>query len=233
MVIVRTDLDRAKSFYKKGALTKYANKEQQVLFRVTIDDFNFDEAIECYKKDVNIVMLEYEGTDEYLKATTMDKCKGVYMTKSIDVGTDVTSDDIDKIVSTYPSFLTLIIKLPQEFNDMKFIKDMCNKYSNIRFCGGTLFQLDGVRLGCCGADKLGRYKVKDREFIKVGCGCALPVLSDKVELIKTDTVINVKPIVNRGSTVKSVRSSKSDSNKKVSKAQKFSEMLGSNDGFTF
>lgn len=235
MVIVRTDLDRAKSFYGKGALTKYANKEQQVLFRVTVDDFNFEEALECYKNDANIVMLEYEGTDDYLENVSKEKCAGVYITKCVDVGTDVMDKDIDKIMLSIPSCIVVVIRLPQEFNDMKFIKDMCDKYSNIRFCGGTIFRLDGVRVGCCGADILHKYKIKDKDYIKMGCSCAIPVLSDKVELTETDEVIVLRG-GKRNNTRKKASSTitvKQSIAKKPTKAQRFSELLGSNDDFSF
>lgn len=192
MILVKTDYTTAKIYEFNSVKTKVGSKKHQVYFKVYCDDTDVNDCIELYKSSNNIVMLEYQGMVESLVGVNL---QGVYITKVFDFGTNITEEDIIGIVQSLPDGLTGIIRLPQEYKDMRFIYNMSKKYLNIRFCGGTTFCLDGCRLGCCGRDILDSRGIKyDADsYMHEGCSCALETVLD------TDVELEIGKLTKRSS----------------------------------
>lgn len=173
-IIVKSDLSRAEEFTGKSVVAKIGKKKLPVVFRVTVDDFTVEEAIDVAKRDSNILMLNYVGSQGGLSQVNP---QGVYIAWSIDVGNDVSEDDIQKCVEATPPGVTLVVKVPEDYKNIRFLYEMSEKYQSVRFCGGCLFCFDECKFGCCGKDICSARGIKfdDTEYIKEGCSCAIPV----------------------------------------------------------
>lgn len=185
-VIVKANLEQVKEYKNKNVSLKIGNKKHQVYFRVEADDFSLLDAIEHAKTDRNVVMLEYAGSDNFIKSVAVAPSDNFpYVGVSYEVGMNLSEEDIVNALAEYPEWSTIIIKLPDEYKNLEFLYNMCQKYPRIRFCGGYTFSIDGCRLGCCGRDILEKknIKVSDSEYLKIGCSCALQTLQfDDVDL---------------------------------------------------
>lgn len=216
-VIVKANLEQVKEYKNKNVSTKVGNKKHQVYFKVEVDDFSLVEAIEHAKMDRNVLMLEYAGSDNYLKSVVLAPSDIFpYVGVSYEVGMNLSEDDITNALAEYPAWTTVIIKLPDEYKNLEFLHGMCQKYPRIRFCGGYTFSIDGCRLGCCGRDILEKknIKVTDTDYLKDGCSCALQTLQFE------DVELAVSAKAERSSNTSGTKSSA------PKKAAKFSNLLG-------
>lgn len=215
-VIVKTSYDIASQYRGKCVSTSVGGKKHNVYFRVTLDDFTLEDALQG--SDDNIVMYEYQGMVSNPVYRNIENTS-LYIVEYREVCNDISEDDIKTILEEVPDGVTPVIKLPTEYNDFEFICRMCDKYPRVRFCGGTLFCAVGCRIGCCGHDILERHgvKFKDKKYIKEGCACGLPVISDEG---LTFTVSDKR--------TKSTRTKKSGgSSKSKPKKKSFNDMFGS------
>lgn len=195
-VLVKVGYETANKFRGKGVGTKVGNKKHQVYFKLYCDDTNLKDCIDLARNSANVVMLEYQGIPLALENEDLH---GVYITQVHDYGMNLCEEDIQDIIDTTPTGVTPIVRLPLEYNNMKFIYDMSQKYKPIRFCGGTVFCLDGCSLGCCGRDILDSKGIKynENQYIHEGCCCALETLTEEdVELVES----KVKERKSRAST---------------------------------
>ena len=126
-------------------------------------------------------MLDYEGLPMSASFTALTEPTGVYIGIKIEVGMDLSEDDIVRIINDTPEGVTPIIKLPDEYKNIRFVCNMSQKYDRIRFCGGTMFNISGCRLGCCGVDILGKNNIKfpADSMIHNGCSCGLEVVDEE------------------------------------------------------
>ena len=216
-VIVRTSFDVAKQYKGKGVVTKVGNKNHNVFFKVIVDDFSIEEALQG--NDSNIVMYDYQGTTTnptYLGIDSTD----LYIAKSYEYGNDLSENDILEVLNEVPQGVTPIIKLPNDYKNFEFVCRMCDKYPRLRFCGGIMFCADGCRIGCCGRDILDNAGIKysDNNNIKEGCACALDIISDEgIELTVTEKKV-------RAERKKSSKSSSGGVKKQ--KTKMFGDLLG-------
>lgn len=214
-IIVKTDFETAKAYAGKNVYTKFDGRKHQVFFRVFVDDSTLSDGI-ALSRDKNVLMLLYVGSDSYLSTYDFTNC-GTYIGVSKEVGNDLTESDINTMLSCLPEAVTLILKLPEDYKDIRFLYEMSQKYKRVRFCGGTLFCFDECNFGCCGRELLDKQGIKyDKEsYLKEGCCCALQSV-DGIDLEYT-----VSARTERYSTSKS-------SGTKKAKVSKFSELLYSN-----
>lgn len=177
-VIVKANYEIANEYANGRVTTKIGNKKHQVFFKVSCDDYSLNSCIELAKKSNNIIMLEYEGLPVAPSFVALTQPIGVYIGYKTEVGMDISEDDIIRILNDTPLGVTPIIKLPDEYKDIRFVYDMCQKYDRIRFCGGLMFNLEGCRLGCCGRDVLDSNNIKYPSDVLMheGCSCGLEVV---------------------------------------------------------
>lgn len=188
-VLVKANLEDVIPYKGKNISTKVGNKKQQVLFRVEADDFSLVQAIEHSRVDKNVVMIDFAGTDNYIKSCVLSNETNVpYIGVPVEVGLNLTESDIANMLMGYPEWVTLIIKLPDEYKDIQFLTEMCHKYPRIRFCGGYTFNIDGCRVGCCGKDIVEKLDIKlgNLDYIHQGCSCAFETVSfNDIEIVAT------------------------------------------------
>lgn len=130
--------------------------------------------------------------------------------------------------------VTDLVVLDDDFSDMRELCEYCEKYPSVRFIGGNLLQVDGVRIGRIGENRDKLPVVFDGvydNFVEVPLG-ELEGLSEKVS--------RARRVLDSASTgEKKKRSTKSGSSKepkekKVSKkALSFSALLGNSDEEAF
>lgn len=177
-VIVKTSFENARHYRGKNVVTKIENKKHNVYFRVVIDDYTIDEALK--EVDSNILVYDYQGMTSNPTYANLSSTN-LYITRTYELGYDISESDIIKILELTPLGVTPMLKLPNDYKDFEFICNMSSKYSRVRFCGGILFCVDGCKVGCCGRDILDKKSIKynDNDYIKTGCACALDVFSDE------------------------------------------------------
>lgn len=183
-VLVKSNLEVVSKYDGKGVTTKVGSKKHQVYFKLYCDDSDIEECISLYRRNTNIILLDYQGTLQALKDADLN---GIYITKSYTFGNNVNAYDIRSVVSELPENVVGVIKLPEDFSDMKFIIDMCEEYPNIRFTGGIFFAFDEARIGYIGKDILLKNNIKGDEarLIYEGTDCALDTFVDEdVELVE-------------------------------------------------
>ena len=213
-VIVKTSFDNAKQYKGKGVYTKIGNKKHNVYFKVIVDDFSIEEALNT--NDSNIIMYDYQGMTSNPVYLGIEETNS-YIAKTYENGNNITETDIIAVINEVPNGVVPIIKLPDDYKDFEFICKMCDKYSRLRFCGGCMFCAVGCRIGCCGRDVLENAGIKftDNNYIKEGCACALDIISDEgIELEVTERKI------------KTTERKKSSGGAKRQKTKMFGDLFG-------
>lgn len=177
-MIAKINLEGAKSYPRNSRLiTKVGNRNKVVVFEVSVDNTDIQEAIDFASGNKNIVSLVYEGTEQYFMMLSELNSKGVNIAKVERVSMDVDEQYIVELLKILPSWATLVVDLPEEFNNMEFICNICSKFDRVRFSGGYLFDMKGARLGICGKDVLEPLGIKcSEDLIKTGDCCALDVV---------------------------------------------------------
>lgn len=177
-MIAKINLEGAKSFPRNSKLiTKVGNRNKIVVFEVSVDNTDICEAVDFACGNKNIVSLVYEGTEQYFTMLSELDSKGVNIAKIERVSLDVDEAYIAELLKVLPAWATLIVDLPEDFNNMEFVYNVCSKFDRVRFSGGYLFDMSGVRLGICGKDTLESLGIKGLDdLIKTGDCCALEVV---------------------------------------------------------
>lgn len=161
-VIATCSFEEAEQYRGKVLTSKVDNKKVGVMLSVSCDDFSVKQTIELARGSKNIIMLDYVGTDnsqDYL-SITKEELGGVYLIKEFELGDNVTEEEVQDIVSRVPQGVVAVINLPESYNDLRSIHTFCRKYPNVRFSGGTLFDVEGVSLGKFGIDILEANDIK-------------------------------------------------------------------------
>lgn len=172
-VIHRTSLEEVKKYKRCKVFLMQNERKVRVCFRVEVDESNIEEACNLYRSDKNIVMLDYVGST----LDNLPSLEQVYIAKHFEVGSSVSETDIAKVLESLPEGMVAIVKLVDEYKDIRFLVSMLDKYPALRFCGGSVFTFDDCRFGCCGRDVLKKRGIacqRKKDYIKVGCSCGIP-----------------------------------------------------------
>jgi len=185
-ILVRGSVEEVKAYRGRKVCTKIGTKKHQVYFRVEVDDFSFEEAVTTLRGSSNVVMFDYSGSEPFIKGYVPNvPIEGICVGVKVPVGADMTVDEVKRLLAEYPSWVTLILQLPEGYKNMELLYNINAKFKNVRFCGGYLFRLDGCKVGCCGADVFASkgITINDNNLIKDGCGCCMPTMAyEDVEL---------------------------------------------------
>lgn len=212
-MIAKMSLDSAKALGKNKLITKVGTRNKQVVLLVSVDNTNIQEAIEFSFGNKNIASLIYEGTEHHFSMLSSLDTKGLYICKVEQVASDVTEQDIVELLNVLPDWVTLVVDLPEDYNNMEFIYNICKSHSRVRFTGGYFFELEGCNLGICDTAILDKLGLKgDGELIRKGHCSALEVVDSD------DIVITV-------ATTKERVSTSSGSKEPKKKTLMFSELL--------
>lgn len=201
-LLVEVDFETAKGYAGYGLSTKYNGKKHKVYLKVTCDESNLAEAISLCKANRNMLMLEYQGMDNYPSYTDLQP-QGIYIGRLTRLGNNLTAEDVESIVSSTPAGVVPIVSLPSDFSDMEFLWHLSKKYPTVRYSGGVLFEIDGVKIGEIGTDILEAAGIKVDEscyFIDGKSDCLDCVDISELEL--ETTVGAEKPHKERKPTIK-------------------------------
>lgn len=221
MIFTEVGLTKAKEYRGKKLIAK-VGKKHQVALGIEVDNFSFNEGVEEYKANKNVLYLMYVGTLDALKLIPPQT--GVNVCRVIQVGNDVDEDTIDSIVSEHPMWVTPCIELPSDFRNIKFVCEMCEKYDTIRFIGGKLFQFPEVKFGFFSKELLENkgFSIKDEPLFYDN----KKAIIDFVEENQLD--IEVKEAKKSSRTGSSSSASKRSTSKKEKRAVRFASLLNSN-----
>jgi len=161
-VVCSVDYEIASGYAGKQLSAKVDNKKHQVFLKLTCNENDLERSIALARGSKNIVMVEYQGQLDSMVFQSI-KTQGVYVGVVQDAGSDVDAMDINEFLADIPSGVTLIIRLPKGFCSLGRLWELSKQYSNVRFCGGLLFEVDGVRIGMVGPDILDDFKGKHDE----------------------------------------------------------------------
>lgn len=160
-IVCSVDYQTAQKYKGKTLSTKYNNKKHRVYLKLHADDATLAECVELAKQSKNILMVSYQGTGSWEQYDWLSNLRGVYVGYPLDdFGVDVSEDDILRAVDGIPSSITPIICLPKSFTDIEFLWRVSKKCPRLRFSGGTLFAIDGIKVGEIGIDILERENAK-------------------------------------------------------------------------
>ena len=183
-VICKVGFDQVKGYVNSNVTTRIGKRKHKVYFRIGCDEINLMEAINVVKANDNFICIDYIGAEESDVYRNL-KNTGVLIIRTHEFGNNITDEDVESIMNDTPDGVTPVIKLPNDFMDLRLVWKFSKKFSKVRFCGGDLFSVDGCRLGCCGTELFRSIGVNERQkdFNKVGCSCFYDVVNiDDIEI---------------------------------------------------
>lgn len=159
-IICSVDYSTALGYKGMNLSAKYNNKKHKVYLKLNCDDYILEDGLSLARVSKNILMVNYQGigTSQVYLGLTNDT--GIYVGRVMDFGNDITEEDIERLVINIPEGITPIIKLPEDFTNLRFIWEVSKKFPRVRFCGGKLFAIEGVKVGAIGVDVLDRVEAK-------------------------------------------------------------------------
>lgn len=159
-IICSVDYSTALGYKGMNLSAKYNNKKHKVYLKLNCDDYILEDGLSLARVSKNILMVNYQGigTSQVYLGLTNDT--GIYVGRVMDFGNDITEEDIERLVVNIPEGITPIIKLPEDFTNLRFIWEVSKKFPRVRFCGGKLFAIEGVKVGAIGVDILDRVEAK-------------------------------------------------------------------------
>lgn len=223
-LLVKVDLETAKQYAGNAVTAKVGNKKHQVLFWVDTDDFTLVDAVKEAERDRNILFLSYTGTPNHLnmfvEPLNKDWVRPEYfnLVQEVELGEDLRVEDVNRVMSEFQPWVTVVIKVPETYYDMRMIQYFCRVYPNIRFVGGKFCNVEGVRLGYYDSALLDKLDVKyapkltmDKDYT----GVLQVEKLENIELVSTP----LKEAKKQGTT-KTAKPSK-----KNARTMRFSELL--------
>lgn len=159
-IVCSVDYGTAQKYRGKNLSAKYNNKKHKVYLKLHADDSNLQDCIELAKQSRNILMVSYQGLGSWEEYGFLGGARGVYIGCPMDFGVDVSEADIVRAIEEIPEAVTPIINLPRSYTDLEFLWRVSQTCPRVRFSGGTLFAVDGLRVGEVGVDILQKADVK-------------------------------------------------------------------------
>lgn len=177
-IISCVDLSTASQFRGMTLKTKYNGKKHNVYFKLVCDDYTLSESIRLASGSSNILMVEYQGMDTNPMYRNL-KASDVYVGRVTDFGNNLTEADLELILEDTPEGVTPIVRLQSDFSDLHLLWQLSKKFPRVRFCGGKLFGIEGVKCGVVGIDVLDKAGVKydESSYFLSGTDDVLDVVS--------------------------------------------------------
>lgn len=151
-------------------------KQVNFFLRVQVDEMNIVDAIQRFRGNKWVVALDYIGDPGFLQNIDISGVlviviKEVMSIESLDI-------DLQFMLSQIDPRVRVVLKLPKDFNNMKVLYDLNQRYPNLHFCGGYLLRIDGCNIGCIGVNDLFKKVPSSRiSLITEGCGCVLQTVT--------------------------------------------------------
>ena len=177
-IVCSVDYSTALSYKGMNLSAKYNNKKQKVFLKLNCDDFTLSDCLELARLSKNILMINYQGVDTNPTYLNLTEDTGIYIGKIIDFGNNITIEDIERIENQVPNGVVPIINLPEDYKNLEFLWKASKRFPRVRFSGGKLFAINGVKVGQIGVDILESVDSK----IDVSC-YTLNSCSDCIDLV--------------------------------------------------
>ena len=168
-VVCNMNLTEASAYRGMSIKGKYNGKKHQVYIRLVCDDSNLKECVDLARVSKNILMVEHQGQGD-TKAYSLVRNTGVYIGKVFTCGNNFDASELERIIEDVPDYITPIISFPDDFCDLELVWELSKIYPNVRFCGGKLFAIDGVKVGAVGIDILDKVSAKYDDECYMLCG---------------------------------------------------------------
>lgn len=128
----------------RGARVKASKdgKSKSLIPLVVCDESNISDALVRFSLMGKPVPILYTGTPDILPHMVIDDSIVIIEREINEVDLSLSLD-----VAQIDSRVTIVYKLPDNFLNIKSVHDMCVKHENVRFVGGNLALIEGVRLG--------------------------------------------------------------------------------------
>lgn len=224
-ILCTVNVDTAREYKGLTLSTKYNGKKHKVYFKLVCSDDTIAEGLTLARNSTNILMIDYQGFDsqnEYYKNITSTD---VYVGRLSQLGSNLDESDIERVLEDTPSGVVPIIDLPEDFNDMHLLWQLSKRYPTVRFCGGNLFSIDGVKVGAIGIDILEKHNIKYDES-----NYLLNNTADVLEVVDVNSLeIDTSSKPEKASKPREKKSSSDSSAKKTSstsmKKKSFQDLL--------
>lgn len=159
-IICSVDYTTALAYKGMNLTAKYNNKKQKVYLRVDCTDDTLKPSIDLARISKNIIMLRYNGLDTNSYYQGLGSDTNIYIGRFIEFGNDITEEDVARIESTIPPGVVPVIVLPSDFKDLYSLWKISKLHPRVRFSGGSLFSIEGVKVGAVGIDILDKLGIK-------------------------------------------------------------------------
>lgn len=146
--------------YKNMSLsTKYNNRKHKVYLKVLCNEFSLELAQALARESKNILMVEYQGLQSS-QAFLEYKPNGSYVGYVTEVGNNISEEEVRELHTDTPAGMTLVLRLPNDFTNLELLSDLSQVFPDVRFCGGCLFPVEGIKVGAIGVDILEKANIK-------------------------------------------------------------------------
>lgn len=177
MIVIRMDYE---GIGVVGIRTNFNGKIRNHYIRYVVDEYSIDKAILETKGNKWVVAFDYVGDYQHLFDIVEKPSIPVIITKELK---DINELSINFFMKSIPDWVTVSIKTPSDFCDMRVIENLSMKFPNIRFCGGKFLRLPNCRIGCIQKEDIPKSISENKiSFYTEGCACALLTMNyDDVE----------------------------------------------------
>lgn len=143
-VICGINLSLAKEYEKYNLSAKVEGKKHKVYYKLESGADELQDCINLARNRKDIVFVEFQGNIDEVENFETNGVSVIYVKE---VGNNISESDIDFTLVDFPKGMTLVLSLPDDFNNLELIYKLNKMYPSVRFYGGNLFRLDGLRLG--------------------------------------------------------------------------------------
>ena len=194
---------------------KFSCKQRNV--KTIAEAHSISELLGNYKNLSTANAILYSGDiDNLIVTMTPDNAKQIFIV--YEVNPDVINLGLLDKLQEY----NVLCRVPDGYNNMQHICTLSEMYPNLRFCGGYLLQLDGVRIGVFDAENPKRYIFKD----KYGCQEDVVSLSNLDEKGVKYSFVDIEEQgvhIDKSSTKKPKADSKKRAKADIKKQPKFTQ----------
>lgn len=186
-MIVKLNYDDMKGDNLSVTVGKTVRKPNIIM---RVNQSNIEDAIVKFNNSVSAFL--YTDSIESLqqfKTLKMEKVR-------IEISADPSDDDIVDRLSVIPAEYTVIMKLPNNYSDMRVLSTLSAMFPNLRYCGGMICNIAPIRLGCIDDRDVDKTR---KQFFYVNTCCCIekPEYLDDLEYEFTD-----KPVKEKSSSAK-------------------------------
>lgn len=211
-LICSVDYTVALQYKNLSLTTKYNNRKHKVYLKVLCNEFSLELASALARESRNILMVEYQGLQSS-QAFLEYKPNGSYVGYVTEVGNNISEEEVRELYTDTPAGMTLVLRLPDDFTDLKLLHDLSLIFPDVRYCGGCLFPVEGIKVGAIGVDILEKANVKFDES---------SYILDRTDDVLENVPIEILTIETSAMAGKKSSAKKAPSEKKPAKKQSIS-----------